>query len=717
MGDRPVLNHRVALIGNPNSGKSSIFNQLTGLRQHTGNFPGVTVERHSGPLRLGDGTRVRIIDFPGTYSLYPTSLDERVVFDVLSNPQHPDYPDLVIYVADALRLDQHLLLLAQVRDLGIPAMLLLNLVDAARASGLAYEEEKLAGDLDIPVLPVNGRTGEGLERVKAGIEQFYRQPFGEARQPIGFTPTAEMASTVRELRAAMPDLRGDFQALIVAHHAPHLSYLSADQASRVQDIARRNGFDALKAQYAEIMERYRAIDTIIARAREVLPGAGRNPLTRRLDRVLTHPWWGPAVFFLLLLMVFQAVFSWSSLPMEWIESLFVQMGEMVHYAFGEGWLSSLLSDGILAGLGGVLVFIPQIALLFLLISLLEESGYMARAVYLFDRLMRQFGLNGRSLVALVSGAACAIPAIMSARTITNTRERLITILVTPFISCSARLPVYAVLVGLMVPAEYHLGVVSYQALVFMGLYLLGLLAAFGSALLLKRWLHTGEQGFLLIELPDYQTPHWRNVLLNVWGKVASFVREAGKIIVVISIVLWFLASFGPPGRMDAAQSEAEALASREQLDPDQAADLVAARRLEASFAGISGKLIEPVIRPLGFDWKIGIALITSFAAREVFVGTMATIYSIGSTDDEQTIRQRMAAELNPDTGRARYTLPVSLSLLLFYVFAMQCMSTLAVVRKETGTWRWPLIQFAFMSGLAYLASLIAYQGALALGWS
>lgn len=717
MGDPTVLNHRAALIGNPNSGKSSIFNQLTGMRQHTGNFPGVTVERHSGPLRLAGGKRIRIIDFPGTYSMYPTSLDERVVFDVLSNPRHPDYPDLVVYVADAMRLDQHLLLLAQVRDLGIPALLLLNLVDAAGASGMSFDAGQLSRDLDLGVIPVNGRTGEGMDEARAAIERFYREPAGAGKQPVGFDPNAEMTATVRALRTAFPDLGGDFQALLVAHHAPHLSYLTSDQVRQVKEITDRNGFDTLQAQYAEIMGRYQAIDALVAASRKAVSGTGRNPLTRRLDRVLTHPWWGPTIFFLLLLLVFQAVFSWSSLPMAWIETLFVNLGEMVRYALGEGWLSSLLSDGVLAGLGGVLVFIPQIALLFLLISLLEESGYMARAVYLFDRMMRRFGLNGRSLVALVSGAACAIPAIMSARTITNSRERLITILVTPFISCSARLPVYAVLVGLMVPAEYHLGVISYQALVFMGLYLLGLLAAFGSALLLKRWLHTGEQGFLLIELPDYQAPHWRNVFLNVWGKVSSFVREAGRIIVVISILLWFLASFGPPGSMEAARVEAEALATQAQLDPEQTADLVAARRLEASFAGISGKLIEPVIRPLGFDWKIGIALITSFAAREVFVGTMATIYSLGSTDDEQTIRQRMAAELHPDTGRARYTLPVSLSLLLFYVFAMQCMSTLAVVRKETGTWRWPLIQFVFMSGLAYLASLIAYQGAMAMGWS
>jgi ferrous iron transport protein B len=717
MGDQPVLNHRLALIGNPNCGKSSLFNQLTGLRQRTGNFPGVTVEQHSGAVRLPGGDTVKIIDFPGTYSLYPTSLDERVVFDVLSNPAHPDFPDLIIYVADALRLDQHLLLLAQVRDLGIPAILALNLVDAAADSGISYALEALSEQLDIPVVAVNGRTGEGIPELKEIIHRFYQSPGISGRQPAGFLPSGEIQAAIDAIREAFPHLRQDFQALLHAHHAAHLSFLTASEVSQIQDITTRFGFHSLQAQHAEIMARYRGLDELLDKSRRMLPGSRRNLFTRRLDRVLTHKVWGPFFFLFFLLLVFQAVFTWSSLPMEWIESLFVELGGMVRYALGEGWMASLLSDGILAGLGGVLVFIPQIALLFLLISLLEESGYMARAVYLFDRLMRRFGLNGRSLVALVSGTACAIPAIMSARTITNSRERLITILVTPFMSCSARLPVYAVLVGLMVPAESYLGLISYQALVFMGLYLLGVLAAFGSALVLKRLLKTREEGFLLIELPDYQSPHWRNVLFNVWSKVSAFVREAGKIILVISIILWFLASFGPPGRMDRAQRQAEAKALQSNLDVSQTADLVAAARMEASFAGVSGKLIEPLIRPLGFDWKIGIALITSFAAREVFVGTMATIYSIGSTEDEQTIRQRMAEELNPDTGKPRYTLAVSLSLLLFYVFAMQCMSTIAVVRKETGTWKWPLLQFAFMTGLAYVASLTAYQTLMFMGWS
>ncbi len=710
MGQDLSVPFRIALIGNPNSGKSSVFNQLTGLRQRTGNFPGVTVERHSGMMPLSDGTLVRIIDFPGTYSLYPTSPDEYIVFDVLSHPGHADHPDRVLYVADALRLDQHLLLLSQVRDLGIPAILALNMVDAASGAGQQYDVAALSRDLGLPVIEINGRTGAGMESLRQAMALSLASPQeGAGSQPVTFERTPDMAATIRDIRERFPMVERDYTALLLAHHAERLSYLRPDEAADIRRITNKNGFVSLQAQYTEIMSRFAIIDRITAMHRKMAGGERSTPLTRRLDRFLTHVWWGPLVFFAILLLVFQAVFTWSSLPMTWIEGVFTDLGGMVRYALGEGWLSSLLSDGLLAGLGGVLVFIPQIAMLFLLISLLEESGYMARAVFLFDRIMRKFGLNGRSLVALVSGTACAIPAVMSARTITNTRERLITILVTPFISCSARLPVYAVLVGLMVPETYALGVFSVQALVFMGLYVLGLLAALGAALVFKHTLKGSEPGFLLLELPDYQRPDWRNVGMTVWSKVASFVREAGKIILIISLVLWVMSSFGPPGAMDRAEKSAMEEAQTNNWDAVRTGDHLAAARLEASFAGLTGKAIEPVIRPLGFDWKIGIALVTSFAAREVFVGTMATIYSIGSQNDEQTVRERMAAEIVPGTDRKRYDLPVSLSLLLFYVFALQCMSTLAVVRKETGSWKWPLWQFAFMTGLAYVVSLVTYQ--------
>ena len=711
------MNHRIALIGNPNSGKSSLFNHLTGLRQKTGNFPGVTVERRSGVLRLPDGTSsLRLVDFPGTYSLYPTSLDERVVFDVLSHPGCEDYPDLVIYVADALRLDQHLLLLSQIRDLGLPVVLALNLVDAALESGVQYDSSSLARSLGIPVISVNGRTGDGTGLLLQQIEQFYAMSWTHPSQAAPLTLEDGLASMVREIRQICPWVKYDFQALILAHHTDELTYLQPDEIRQIHEARDRFAFHPLKTQVREIMERFRSIDRIVREAKVPLEGVERSRLTARVDAIATHRIWGPIIFCVFLLFIFQAVFSWSTLPMEWIEQIFSVLGGAVKYALGAGWLSSLLADGVVAGLGGVLVFIPQIVLLFLLVAILEESGYMARAVYLFDRLLNKVGLNGRSIVALVSGTACAIPAIMSTRTITNRKERLITILVTPLISCSARLPVYALLVGLMVPAGRVFGLISYQALTFMGLYVLGAASAMLGAWIFKRILKTEEPGYLLMELPDYQVPHWRNVAYTVWSKVASFVREAGKIIVMISIALWFLATYSLPGRMAEAEAQALSNAATEQLDKVETEALVASSRLESSFAGMLGKALEPVIRPLGFDWKIGIALVTSFAAREVFVGTMATIYSIGSVDDDLGIRQKMAAELNPATGRKTYSLPMALSLVLFYVFAMQCMSTMAVVKKETGTWKWPLIQLAFMSGLAYLVSLVVYQGLTALGY-
>ncbi|MBP6184648.1 MAG: ferrous iron transport protein B [Saprospiraceae bacterium] len=706
---------RIAVIGNPNCGKSSIFNHLTGLRQRTGNFPGVTVEKLSGLLRLADGRDIQLTDFPGTYSLYPTSFDEYVVFDVLSNAHNPYYPDLILFVADAIRLEQHLLLLSQVRDMGIPALLAINLVDAASKAGMSYDTDKLQRALNVPVIPVNGRTGAGMDDLQYQILQFFNHPEPVQAQPVTFTYQPIMAQTVREIKSLLPELKLDFQALIVAHHAKRLSFLHPEQVVQITNSCAKAGFNSLQAQYAEIMDRYQVIDQIIRSCKSQSDSNTKASLTRRLDKVVTHVLFGPILFFIFLFFVFQAVFTWSTLPMEWIEALFNHMGGAVRYALGQGWLASLLADGVLAGLGGVLVFIPQIALLFFLIALLEESGYMARAVFLFDRMMQKFGLNGRSLVALVSSTACAIPAIMSARTITNRKERLITILVTPFISCSARLPVYAVLVGMMVPSGFWAGFISYQALAFMGLYILGAGAAFIAALIFKKVLAGAEPGYLLIELPDYQMPHWRNVIQTVWSKVTSFIREAGQIIIIISIVLWFLASFGPPGKMETARASAKIEASELQLDQTATANKIASHQLEASWAGHLGKGLEPLIRPLGFDWKIGIALVTSFAAREVFVGTMATIYSIGGTDNEQSIRKRMMEEVNPDTGKKRYNLAVSLSLLLFYVFAMQCMSTLAVVKKETGSWKWPLIQLVFMTGLAYLASLIAFQSMTYLG--
>ena len=410
-----------------------------------------------------------------------------------------------------------------------------------------------------------------------------------------------------------------------------------------------------------------------------------------------------------MLLVFQAIFAWASYPMDLIDSLFGQLVEGVQQVLPAGWVTDLITDGILAGLGGVVIFVPQIAILFFLITILEEVGYMARAAFMFDRVMQFFGLNGRSMVALISSSACAIPAVMSTRNIANWKERLITIMVSPLISCSARIPVYTVLIGFVVPVGTVWGVFNQQGLAFMGLYLLGIFAAFASAWVFKKVLKTNESSYLMLELPSYRPPVMRNVWLNVWEKVKTFLLEAGKVIIVISIALWGLATYGPKAAIEQAEQSAIEQATEQNLPENEAADLLAAKQLEASFAGHLGKFIEPAIAPLGFDWKMGIALITSFAAREVFVGTMATIYSIGSEDDESSVRDRMAAERNPVTGDLVYSLPTSLSLLIFYVFAMMCMSTLAVVKRETKSWKWPIIQFVFMTAMAYLSSWIVYQ--------
>lgn len=697
----------VALLGNPNCGKSSVFNQLTGLRQKVGNFPGVTVDKKFGKTTLPDGTEVRIVDFPGTYSLYPTSLDERIVVQSLSNPSDENYPDAAVYIADVTRLEKHLLLLTQLRDLGIPVILALNMADVADKEGVQADPFALSRELEAPVVKLSGRTGFGMETLKRELQLLREGLDARKRPPLFYKPAATEQPVAEAVQRIVPGT-GYYQALVIAHHHTWLPFLSEAQRKSIGEAVERHHFISLRSQVDETMQRY---DKFTPMVKQAIRSARKEgpPATEKLDALLTHPFAGPLIFLALMLAVFQAIYSWAAYPMDLIEAFFSFAGGLVQDNLPAGWFTALLTDGVLAGLGGILVFIPQIAILFFLISLLEEVGYMARAAYMFDRLMQFFGLNGRSIVALISGGACAIPAIMSTRTIGNWRERLITILVTPLISCSARIPVYTVLIGFVVPPKTVAGFFNMQGLAFMGLYLLGIAAALLSALVFKWILKTRESSYLMLELPEYRPPVMRNVLLTVWEKVRSFIWEAGRIIMAISIVLWVLASYGPPAGMAEARQQARQQAQEQQLDEAATENLIAARSIEASFAGHIGKFIEPAIRPLGFDWKIGIALVTSFAAREVFVGTMATIYSIGSADDEYSVRDRMAQERDPLTGRPVYSLAVSLSLLIFYVFAMQCMSTLAVVRRETKSWKWPLVQFTFMSGLAYLGSLLTYQ--------
>lgn len=694
----------VALLGNPNSGKTTLFNHLTGLRQKVGNFPGVTVEKKIGRFNL-DQLEIQIIDFPGTYSAYPTSQDERIVIDMLCNPEDRNYPEAVVYVADTTNLEKHLLFFTQLRDLKLPMLLVLSMSDIAMQDGLEIDIPQLQKQLGVPIVAINGRKGNEVNLLKEQLQHLLLdKPHFSDKSFYQITNSEK--KIIESIKAVIPT-RSDYHALLLAHHGHWLPHLSDEQKERISTINKENEFVDLKQQIHETMQRYNRFEPIVQKV--LRTSQDRSTTTEWLDRFFTHRFWGVAFFFLTMLLVFQAIYAWATYPMDWIESGFGWLGESLKNILPAAWWTDLLTEGVLAGLGGVIVFVPQIAILFFLISILEEVGYMARAVFLFDRLMQRFGLNGRSIVALVSGGACAIPAIMSTRTISNRKERLITILVTPLISCSARIPVYTVLIGFVVPPITVGGIFNAQGLAFMGLYLLSIVAALTAALVFKLILKSEGQSFLMLEMPAYKVPLFKDILLTVWEKVSAFLIEAGKVILLISVVLWFLASFGPTQKMAEAEATAIELAVSRGLDKTATDDLVAASQMEASYAGHIGKFIEPVIRPLGYDWKIGIALLTSFAAREVFVGTMATIYSIGSNDDEYSVHARMAKERDPLTGKPVYTLATSLSLLLFYVFAMQCMATLAVVKKETDSWKWAIIQFLYMTTLAYSSAFLAYQ--------
>lgn len=695
---------KVALVGNPNSGKSSLFNYLTGLNQKIGNFPGVTVEKKSGNCSLPEGT-AEIIDLPGTYSIYPRSLDEQIVAEVLLDHHSASAPDKVVVIVDATNVKRGFLLLTQVIDLGLPTILALNMMDLAAKAGVSYDLPELSKRLGIPVVPINARNGQGLDALKATI----------AKQQAPQTAPAnvvwkEAESAVLELRETI-GVDNDYEAYQFLEQPGSLKFLDSSKQDAVSGIRKKYDFFPGKYQGAETIQRYGYIQDLLNAVTIKAPDYNWRKYSASLDRILLHKVWGYVIFFGILFLIFQAIFAWAQWPMDLIDLLFANLSSSVMSSLPEGPLTSLLAEGIIPGIGGIVIFIPQIAILFAFISILEESGYMARVVFMMDKVMRKFGLNGKSVVPLMSGVACAIPAIMATRTIDNWKERTITIMVTPLMSCSARLPVYAILIALVVPDQSVFGIFNLQGFALMGLYLLGFIAAIGSAWVMKLLIKVKERSFLIMEMPTYRIPKWSNVGFTILEKTKAFVFEAGKIILAISIVLWVLASYGPGDVMENAEATVLEQSSNLRLTEEGLADRVAAYKLENSYAGIVGKAIEPVIRPLGYDWKIGIALITSFAAREVFVGTIATIYSIGSVEesDTATIQERLQQEVNPETGGPRFTPAVGLSLLIFYAFAMQCMSTIAVVYRETKGWKWPLIQLTYMTLLAYVSALIVYQ--------
>lgn len=684
-----------------------MFNALTGLNQKVGNFAGVTVDKKTGTSKLRNGETVHIIDLPGTYSIYPKSADEQVAYDVLLDTQSTDRPDLAIIIADASSLKRNLLLCTQIMDLHIPVIIALTMLDIAQSKGIRIDVTELQRQLGVPVLAINPRKNKGIEDLKKAVEDLKKQ--GPVPAKPDFINIKQLCGDwITDIRT-IAAVGSDYAALHISCNYTDLHFVHAAQRIQIAAILGESKFHKSRIQGEEILQRYRKIADILQKS--VVEDNPRQQalFSERIDKTLLHPVWGNLILLSVLFLLFQSIFSFSQYPMDWVEAGFSWLGAQLSAALPAGLWSDLLINGIIAGISGIAIFIPQIMILFGLITILEDSGYMARISFLTDRLMRGAGLNGRSVMPLISGMACAVPAIMAARTIQNRKERLITIMVTPLMSCSARLPVYTILIGLVIPDRSFLGFFNLQGLVLMGLYLLGFVMALVVAKVMDLFIKVKEKTYFLMELPVYRAPRWKNVGITMLEKAKIFVTDAGKVILVISILLWALSTFGPPSRMKAIEAKYAALV---QLQPTREAQLnseMATEKLEHSFAGIMGHAIEPAIRPLGYDWKIGIALITSFAAREVFVGTMATLYSVGESENtDLTLRQKLAEARRKD-GSPVYTLGTGVSLLLFYVFAMQCMSTMAIVKRETRSWALPVIQFVYMGVLAYLFAFVAYQ--------
>lgn len=694
---------RVALVGNPNTGKSTLFNLLTGLNQKVGNFPGVTVDKKTGYCNLPDGRRAEIIDLPGTYSLYPKSRDESIVFSVLADKANQQAPDLVVVILDASNLKRNLLLYTQVADLKIPVVVALNMMDVAKKDGISINVNSLATKLGVPVVPISARRNEGIDELKKNIS--YANKFALQQDSIDVKAIApQLVDAIgEEMQVGNP-----YYALQLAHQHEHLTFLSNQDNERIEQLEQTYNFHSQKAQATETIARYNYINDLLYDTVKVKEAAHEESTSNRIDRILTHRVFGFLIFFSVLLFIFQAIFAWSAYPMELIEKLFVWMQTGVHQLMPAGPLTDLLADGVIAGLSGVLVFIPQIAILFAFIAILEDTGYMARVTFMMDKVMRKVGLNGKSVVPLIGGFACAVPSIMSTRTIENWKDRMITIMVTPLISCSARLPVYTLLIALVVPSRNVWWIFNMQGLALTGMYLLSMISAIVVAWVMKYILKARERGYFIMELPVYRMPRWNNVLLTMFDRAKTFVLEAGKVIIAVSVILWVLSSYGPGETFKQIEKKYQEPQYGQKMKPSEIEHAVASEKLESSYAGHLGHVIEPVIKPLGFDWKIGIALITSFAAREVFVGTMATIYSVDNADEIQSVKAKMSNARNPETGQPTFTLAVAFSLMMFYAFAMQCASTVAVVYRETKDWRWPAVQFLYMTVLAYGASFITY---------
>lgn len=665
---------KIALIGNPNTGKTSLFNSLTGLHQKVGNYPGITVEKKIGSFHLEDGQKVSVIDLPGTYSLNPSSLDESIVTEFLLTPDTKEYPDVAVVVTEVENLKRNLLLFTQIKDLGLPVILVVNMADQIQKKGITLDIETLEKQLDTKIILTSTRKNTGIKELKQAIKDYQ--------------------SLSRKV-------------LFSESYSTYKKWLSETYLIGFQEVTdKQKQIEVKKEQHKETVKRYQFIGAALKDTFKKDQSQATD-FNSKLDKILTHKVFGYVIFMALLLVMFQAIFSWSAPVMDFIDESFAFFGEKIAALLPEGKLNDLISQGIIPGIGGVVIFVPQIAVLFLFISVLEESGYMSRVVFLMDKIMRKFGLSGKSVVPLISGNACAIPAIMATRNIEDWKERLITILVTPFSVCSARLPVYTILISLIVPEQRVFGFINAQALALLGMYLLGIIMALFAAVILNKIIKNKSKSYFVIEMPSYKLPLFKNVFYTVVEKTKAFVLNAGKIILAISIVLWFLASHGG-SKFDNAEAIVTAQYENVDIDESELNAAIASYQIENSYVGMMGQAIEPVIKPLGYDWKIGIAIITSFAAREVFVATLATIYSVEDAEDEGTIRSRMEAATFADSGEKVFTFATGISLLLFYAVALQCAATVAIVRRETNSWKWTTIQLIGMGILAYLFAFIGF---------
>ena len=694
---------KVALIGNPNVGKTSIFNLLTGMNQHVGNYPGVTVDKKVGFCKLSQIINARIYDLPGTYSTNPNSMDEKVAVSCLLDRDDIDFPDVVVVVADVENLKQNLYLFTQIKDFGIPTILAINMADRMKPRGITIDIPALEAALHTRIALVSTRQKTGIEELKELIIN-YKKLSLETLVDIARIDPPFFSS----LKEKFPNEELGKLWMVISQN---FEVVGALRKMEIQKENIKTEAEIKRMQQRETILRYQVINNALKDTYKVTAVGTRA----FLDKILLHKVWGYVIFMAILLLIFQVIFYVSEYPKGWIESALGWVGEWLSGILPEGSLTSLLVDGVIPGLTAVVSFVPQIALLFFFISLLEESGYMSRVVFLMDRIMRPFGLNGKGTIPLISGAACAIPAVMATRTIESWRERLIAILVTPFITCSARLPIYLIIIKLVIPQGNYF-FFDNQAVALFALYMLGVFMAIFSAWLLNKFLvlkHTIKTHFI-IEMPTYKVPLVRNVLLTVYEKSKAFVVNAGKIIFFMTVLIWFLQTHGLSEKYRNAETHTEQMAAQYGWDEDQKEHYLLSYRTENSLLGNMGKFVEPVFRPLGYDWKISIAVLGSFAARETFVSTLATIYSLGEVDveegeaEQRTVITRLQEEMRPD-GTPMFNLATGVSILLFFASAMQCISTFAIVRKETNSWKWAIIQWLFMTGFAYLSAFAAYQ--------